>query len=404
MGVSGTLVVSTLLILYISRMAAAIDSVCDYRQQLTTGASYTFNNYGSPNSYPIGSDCRWWVQGDVDTRVYLTCTIDIPLTSNCGGDKFRVSLIGDGTYFSDARNYCGLQTISLVSTRNTLAVEMYSTIYSSGGVFSCSIKAVRNPVTTTTPAPTCDCGWKQATRIVGGDDTGVHEYPSMAALLDNSILEVICGAVILNQRYVMTAAHCPTIVTMDKMSILVGGWDMSQVDSTKEYEVSNYWKHPQYDANTQINDIAIVQSRYLIAFSLDVGPICLPFIYEQYNFNYQSVTLLGWGQTFYNGPSSDILQKVNVQVTNNSYCQKMMPGNQITQAQICTYASGKDACQHDSGGPVIWQDSVSRRLYAVGVISYGLGCATNRPAVNTRVTSYLDWIVNIIQDYGFCMK
>ncbi|CAG9834361.1 unnamed protein product [Diabrotica balteata] len=292
---------------------------------------------------------------------------------------------------------------------------MYSTYYTTGGIFSCSIKAVQNPAPTTTQAPSCDCGWKQATRIVGGQDTGQHEFPSMAALIDASILpdwEVTCGAVILNQRYVLTAAHCPTLVPIQYMGILVGAWNVSKgapIDTNLLYLVTKYWTHPQYNANSQINDIAIIKTDEAMTFSLNVGPVCLPFVYDGYTFNYQDVTLLavcvsGWGQIFYNGPSSAILQKVNVKVMNNTYCQQMLPGNQITQAQICTYSSGKDACQHDSGGPVIWQDPVSRRLYTVGVISYGLGCATNRPAVNTRVTSYLDWIVSIIQDAGFCVK
>lgn len=35
------------------------------------------------------------------------------------------------------------------------------------------------------------------------------------------------------------------------------------------------------------------------------------------------------------------------------------------------------------------------RLFLVGVISYGEGCATAKPAVNTRITSFLPWIQSI---------
>jgi len=34
------------------------------------------------------------------------------------------------------------------------------------------------------------------------------------------------------------------------------------------------------------------------------------------------------------------------------------------------------------------------RLYLVGVISYGKGCATQYPGVNTRVYPYIDWILS----------
>lgn len=75
-------------------------------------------------------------------------------------------------------------------------------------------------------------------------------------------------------------------------------------------------------------------------------------------------------------------------------CNATIP-DPVTYDQICTYAPNRDACQSDSGGPLLWQDANTRRLQLVGVISYGIGCATSRPAVNTRVTSYLTWIISV---------
>lgn len=59
---------------------------------------------------------------------------------------------------------------------------------------------------------------------------------------------------------------------------------------------------------------------------------------------------VGWGQLFFSGPMSETLQKVDVDVVNNTYCQEKLPSNTITNLQICTYSPGKDACQSDSGG------------------------------------------------------
>nr|CAH7723684.1 unnamed protein product [Callosobruchus chinensis] len=39
-------------------------------------------------------------------------------------------------------------------------------------------------------------------------------------------------------------------------------------------------------------------------------------------------------------------------------------------------------------------DPAKARLHLVGVISYGNGCTSRQPSVNTRVTSYLSWIVS----------
>lgn len=59
---------------------------------------------------------------------------------------------------------------------------------------------------------------------------------------------------------------------------------------------------------------------------------------------------LGWGQTEFTGPKSDVLQKVSLQVTDIDYCASMHPTMLINFNQICTYAPGKDTCQSDSGG------------------------------------------------------
>ncbi|KAJ8936622.1 hypothetical protein NQ314_012237, partial [Rhamnusium bicolor] len=100
-----------------------------------------------------------------------------------------------------------------------------------------------------------------------------------------------------------------------------------------------------------------------------------------------------WGQLIYSGPTSDTLQEVNLTVVSNQECapQQHRP---ITSNQVCTFASGKDACQYDSGGPLLWMDTSTRRLHLIGVISHGIACASQIPGVNTRVTSYLTWIVS----------
>lgn len=48
--------------------------------------------------------------------------------------------------------------------------------------------------------------------------------------------------------------------------------------------------------------------------------------------------------------------------------------------------------QSDSGGPLLWTDPATKTLSILGIISYGIQCATPNPSVNTRVSSYLDWI------------
>lgn len=103
---------------------------------------------------------------------------------------------------------------------------------------------------------------------------------------------------------------------------------------------------------------------------------------------------LGWGFLDFIGPASDTLQKVNLSVVSNTYCQNQL-SETIYQTHLCTYTKDKDTCQSDSGGPLLWQDSTTKKLHLVGIVSFGFACASDKPAVNTRVTHYLSWILSV---------
>lgn len=58
-------------------------------------------------------------------------------------------------------------------------------------------------------------------------ETGVNEYPMMAGLVDSFQRDVYCGATIISERYVLTAAHCLTNRDTSSMGVLVGDHDLS---------------------------------------------------------------------------------------------------------------------------------------------------------------------------------
>lgn len=49
----------------------------------------------------------------------------------------------------------------------------------------------------------------------------------------------------------------------------------------------------------------------------------------------------------------------------------------------------------DSGGPVLWQDPTTHNLVLVGITSFGTGCGSDEPAIDTRVGAYIDWIKSV---------
>lgn len=58
--------------------------------------------------------------------------------------------------------------------------------------------------------------------------------------------------------------------------------------------------------------------------------------------------LLGWGTTEFGGPVSTRLQKVYLNVVDQSQCQAAYPDS-ITSSHICTFTRNKDTCSYDSG-------------------------------------------------------
>ncbi|XP_037947741.1 serine protease snake-like [Teleopsis dalmanni] len=57
-----------------------------------------------------------------------------------------------------------------------------------------------------------------------------------------------------------------------------------------------------------------------------------------------------------------------------------------------------DTCQGDSGGPLLMKLPNYNNIvpYIVGLTSFGSGCAAGTPGVYTRISTYIDWIEDIV--------
>ena len=55
---------------------------------------------------------------------------------------------------------------------------------------------------------------------------------------------------------------------------------------------------------------------------------------------------------------------------------------------------GKDTCRGDSGGPLVLKLGPYKTYYQMGIVSFGFEgiCGNGRPAIYTRLASYLEWI------------
>lgn len=61
---------------------------------------------------------------------------------------------------------------------------------------------------------------------------------------------------------------------------------------------------------------------------------------------------------------------------------------------------GKDACQGDSGSPMMIIDDRTKRWTEIGIVSAGIGCALPKlPGIYTRTSWYLNWIQEMMEKY-----
>uniref|UniRef100_A0A8W7K914 Peptidase S1 domain-containing protein n=1 Tax=Anopheles albimanus TaxID=7167 RepID=A0A8W7K914_ANOAL len=271
--------------------------------------------------------------------------------------------------------------------------------------------------TTTTPAPEvlnppescpmCKCGrTNRLTRIVGGQETQVNQYPWMTMLQYSGTF--YCGGSLISDRHVLTAAHCVHGFNPKKISVVLMEHDrVSTTESmTRSARVLRVIEHKGYNSNNYNSDIAILRLDTVMTIDDKLRPVCLPTPKKPFS-GYDGI-VTGWGATSENGAISTNLQEVTVPIMSNADCRKTGYGaSRITDNMMCAgYSEGKkDSCQGDSGGPlhIMKQDSTENIHQIAGIVSWGEGCAKpNYPGVYTRVNRFGTWIRSNTVDGCYC--
>ncbi|NWJ06850.1 TMPS9 protease, partial [Crypturellus undulatus] len=236
-----------------------------------------------------------------------------------------------------------------------------------------------------------------ASRIVGGSDASRGEFPWQVSLRENN--EHFCGATILTEKWLVSAAHCFTEFQDPTLwAAHVGTTSLSSADgSAVKMGIARIISHPSYNADTADYDVAVLELKRPLVFTKYIQPVCLPAAGHRFP-SRKKCLISGWGylkEDFLVKP--EFLQKATVELLDQALCSSLY-NHALTDRMLCAgYLEGKiDSCQGDSGGPLVCEEP-SGKFFLAGIVSWGIGCAeARRPGVYTRVTKLRDWIVAAI--------
>lgn len=244
---------------------------------------------------------------------------------------------------------------------------------------------------------------RAAHKIVGGDEAEAHEFPYQISLQWNfndgqSAGFHFCGGSLLNENFVLTAAHCKTSYSNDGFIEVVAAEHDTETEEGPEQRrnVAAFIVHEGYDAVQGVSpdDIAVVRVDKPFQLNDKVKTVQLPKQLEQFE---GDVTLSGWGSmsTTVNPEYPDKLRKVELPLVDIERCYTLWGfDSALATSNVCAgpIDGSRSACSADSGGPLVKQSG--HEVVQVGVVSWGaVPCGSpRRPTVFAGVSHYVDWI------------
>ncbi|XP_026988834.1 prothrombin [Tachysurus fulvidraco] len=231
-------------------------------------------------------------------------------------------------------------------------------------------------------------------RIVNGETAEVGSAPWQVMLYKRNPQELLCGASLISDVWILTAAHCILYppwgknFTIDDLLVRLGKHERAKYErgTEKIVAIDDIIVHPKYNWKENLNrDIALLHMKKPVSFTNYIFPICLPTkqIVNSLIADGYKGRVTGWGnlkEAWTSNPQNlpAMLQQIHLPIVDQETCRKST-SIRITDNMFCAGYKPEDnkrgdSCEGDSGGPFVMKNPGDNRWYQIGIVSWGEGC------------------------------
>ncbi|XP_014228230.1 serine protease SP24D-like [Trichogramma pretiosum] len=218
--------------------------------------------------------------------------------------------------------------------------------------------------------------------------SSIEEFPYQVAIIVNNHYQ--CGGALISDQHVLTAAHCVKNVLKNPVSYVeIRAGSTNWKRGYTKFHVRRVAHSLDFDKNSLVGDVAVIQLKEPVTFTEKIKPIALPNLNSDVAGG-TFVWIAGWGSNITSRFVTKELRAILTKTVSHEFCEKIW-NSPVSTHKICTYRPDfHGPCPGDSGSPVVDLD----KKVVLGIMSGAANpCASGIPESHTKVSDYLTFIL-----------